>query len=159
MLTLILRIFALIVLCDQIAAASFMAERAIADNYWEGEILVEEQEPVTLDIPVSFLVTVTVYSAVAGQTDDTPNIPADGIEWDIETAHEDFPIALSRNMLKRWGGMIEYGNIVELRGTKYLDGYYIVRDNMNARYKDWADVLVPAGSPDTKHKNVTLRIV
>ena len=44
-------------------------------------------------------VTVTMYHPVAGQTDDTPNITADGSVIKINNASEYRYVAVSRNML------------------------------------------------------------
>jgi hypothetical protein len=45
--------------------------------------------------------------------------------------------ALSRDMLKRWGGQYDYGDSIYISGL----GWYEVRDCMNARWKQKIDVL------------------
>ena len=49
-------------------------------------------------------VDVTMYQPVYPQTDDTPNITADGTRIRISKASNYKFVALSRNLLKRWGG-------------------------------------------------------
>ena len=51
-------------------------------------------------------VTVTMYHPVSGQTDDTPNITADGSVIRINNASEYRYIAVSRNMLIRNKGFL-----------------------------------------------------
>jgi hypothetical protein len=48
---------------------------------------------------------------------------------------------VSRNLLKRWGGFLEYGDWVLLRGTDHKDGVYQVRDTMNKRWVNRIDIL------------------
>ena len=48
-------------------------------------------------------VTVTMYHPVRHQTDGTPNILADGTKIRIHKASEYKYVAVSRNLLKRWG--------------------------------------------------------
>ena len=49
-------------------------------------------------------VDVTMYQPVYPQTDTTPNITADGTKIRISKASQYKFVALSRNLLKRWGG-------------------------------------------------------
>ena len=81
-------------------------------------------------------VVATVYHAVPGQTDDTPFQTADGTRIDparVESGEQRF-IAVSRDLLTRWGGPIAYGDKVRVRGAGRFDGDWIVRDTMNRRY-------------------------
>ena len=57
-------------------------------------------------------VTVTMYHPVPDQTDDTPNITADGSVIRINNASEYRYVAVSRNMLRRDGGFLTYGDYV-----------------------------------------------
>jgi hypothetical protein len=45
--------------------------------------------------------------------------------------------ALSRDMLKRWGGQYDYGDSIYVSGL----GWYEVHDCMNARWKQKIDIL------------------
>ncbi len=92
-------------------------------------------------------VTVTMYHPVREQTDSTPNILADGTRIRTQEASNYKFIAVSRNLLKRWGGWLDYGDFVLLKGTKDKDGVYQVRDAMNARFVNRIDILE---SPGTK---------
>ena len=80
--------------------------------------------------------TVTMYEPVRYQTDSTPNILADGTRIRVHKASEYRFIAVSRNLLKRHGGFLDYGDFVLLKGTNQKkDGVYQVRDTMNKRFK------------------------
>ena len=57
-------------------------------------------------------VDVTMYQPVWPQTNRTPHITADGTEFDIEKASRYRYVALSRNLLRRWGGPFDYGDFV-----------------------------------------------
>ena len=86
-------------------------------------------------------VTVTMYQPVARQTDSTPNILADGTKIRTQDASNYKFIAVSRNLLKRWGGWLDYGDFILLRGTDGKDGVYQVRDTMNSRWINRIDIL------------------
>ena len=57
-------------------------------------------------------VDVTMYQPNVIQCDDTPNITADGTKIRISKASNYKFVALSRNLLKRWGGPFDYGDFV-----------------------------------------------
>ena len=86
-------------------------------------------------------VTVTMYHPVSRQTDSTPNILADGTRIRVNKASEYRYIAVSRNLLKRFGGWLDYGDFVFLKGTDHKDGVYQVRDTMNKRFVNRIDIL------------------
>jgi 3D (Asp-Asp-Asp) domain-containing protein len=86
-------------------------------------------------------VTVTMYQPVARQTDSTPNILADGTRIRTQEASKYKFIAVSRNLLKRWGGWLDYGDFILLKGTDGKDGVYQVRDTMNPRWVNRIDIL------------------
>tara|TARA_R100000030_G_scaffold18911_1_gene13160 strand:+ start:2291 stop:2809 length:519 start_codon:yes stop_codon:yes gene_type:complete len=86
-------------------------------------------------------VTVTMYQPVERQTDSTPNILADGTRIRTQEASNYKFIAVSRNLLKRWGGWLDYGDFILLKGTDGKDGVYQVRDTMNPRWVNRIDIL------------------
>ena len=90
-------------------------------------------------------VTVTMYEPVSYQTDSTPNILADGTRIRVHKASEYRFIAVSRNLLKRHGGWLDYGDFVLLKGTNHKDGVYQVRDTMNKRFVNRIDILESPG--------------
>tara|TARA_R110002020_G_scaffold96456_3_gene230955 strand:- start:2334 stop:2915 length:582 start_codon:yes stop_codon:yes gene_type:complete len=92
-------------------------------------------------------VTVTMYHPVTRQTDSTPNILADGTRIRVQKASEYRFIAVSRNLLKRWGGWLDYGDFILLKGTEGKDGMYQVRDTMNARFVNRIDIMESPGTP------------
>ncbi len=86
-------------------------------------------------------VTVTMYQPVSYQTDSTPNILADGTRIRTQSASDYKFIAVSRNLLKRWGGWLDFGDFVILKGNDGKDGVYQVRDTMNKRWVNRIDIL------------------
>ena len=91
------------------------------------------------------IVTVTMYQPVRYQTDSTPNILADGTRIKTEQASNYKFIAVSRNLLKRWGGWLDYGDFILLKGTPFKDGVYQVKDTMNPRFVNCIDILESPG--------------
>ena len=91
------------------------------------------------------IVTVTMYEPVSYQTDSTPNILADGTRIRVHKASEYRFIAVSRNLLTRHGGFLDYGDFVLLKGTNHKDGVYQVRDTMNKRFVNRIDILESPG--------------
>ena len=66
-------------------------------------------------------------------------------------------IAVSRNLLKRWKGNLQYGDLVKIEGAGHKDGVYKVVDTMNKRYKHRIDFLETAGTDLYKYENVKLK--
>ena len=91
----------------------------------------------------SFDVTVTTYNPTKQQTDSTPNQTADGTIIKPWLATNYRFVALSRDLLARWGGPFEYGDYVVIEGTEEgkWDGIYQVRDTMNAKWVKRVDIL------------------
>ena len=87
------------------------------------------------------VVDVTMYQPVYPQTDTTPDITADGTRIRISKASKYKFVALSRNLLKRWGGPFDYGDFILLKGTEGKDGVYQVRDTMNPKWVNVVDIL------------------
>ena len=90
-------------------------------------------------------VTVTMYQPIRGQTDSTPNILADGTRIRVHKASDYKFIAVSRNLLERFGGQFKFGDFVLLQGTFTKDGFYQVRDTMNPRFVNRIDILESPG--------------
>ena len=103
-----------------------------------------------------FEVTVTMYNPTKGQTDSTPNITADGTRINPRKASSYRYIALSRDLLSRWGGPFNYGDYVIIEGTGKDDGVYQVRDTMNPRFTKRVDILKSKGSRKFKYNSVKL---
>ena len=103
-----------------------------------------------------FEVTVTMYNPTRGQTDSTPNITADGTRINPTRASSYRYIALSRDLLSRWGGPFNYGDYVIIEGTGKDDGVYQVRDTMNPRFTKRVDILKSKGSRKFKYNSVKL---
>ena len=78
-------------------------------------------------------VDVTMYQPIYPQTDNSPDITADGTKIRISKASDYKYVALSRNLLKRWGGPFDYGDFILIKGTtdSHKDGVYQIRDTMS----------------------------
>jgi 3D (Asp-Asp-Asp) domain-containing protein len=99
-------------------------------------------------------VDVTMYQPTHYQTDKTPDITADGTRIRISKASEYKFVALSRNLLKRWGGGFDYGDFIYIKGTKDKDGVYQVRDTMNPKWVNVVDILESTHVQPYKYENV-----
>lgn len=89
-----------------------------------------------------YKVTATSYNAVAAQTDDEPFVTADNSFIKPGYSSKQHWLAISRDLLKHWGGRIKYGDRVRVRGiSPELDGVYTVHDTMNKRHHHCIDIL------------------
>ena len=105
---------------------------------------------------LEFNVTITMYNPLVGQTDDTPNQTADGTIINPKRATEYRYVALSRDLIARWGGPFNYGDYVIIRGTLGYDGIYQVRDTMASKFINRVDILLTEGSKHFRFDNATL---
>ena len=101
-------------------------------------------------------VTVTMYHPVPDQTDDTPNITADGSVIRINNASEYRYVAVARNMLIRDGGFLNFGDYIWLEAGK-KSGVYQVRDVMNKRFVNRVDILETPGTIPYKYSEASIR--
>ena len=101
-------------------------------------------------------VTVTMYHPVSRQTDDTPNITADGSVIRISNASEYKYVAVSQNMLIRAGGFLNFGDYILLDAGK-KSGVYQVRDVMNKRFINRVDILETPGTRPYKYSKASMR--
>lgn len=108
-----------------------------------------------------FTVTATAYQAVPGQTDNEPFVTADNSLIKPHYGSRKRWLALSNDLLKRWGGHFDYGDKVRVRGlSPQLDGIYTVHDTMNRRHRRSMDVLThPSEKIDLFTKGVTIQKV
>ena len=115
-----------------------MVEELQSEN---GSLKLKLREYTEIGVPVK----VTMYQPVRRQTDSTPNILADGTRIRVHSASNYKFIAVSRNLLERHGGWLDYGDFVFLRDTDGKDGVYQVRDTMNKRWVNRVDILESPG--------------
>ena len=101
-----------------------------------------------------FDVTVTTYNPTEEQCDSTPNQTADGTIIKPWKATEYRYVALSRDLLSRWGGPFEYGDYIIIEGTGKVDGVYQVRDTKNPKWTNRVDILTT--NSNFKYDNVTM---
>ena len=103
---------------------------------------------------IAFNVTVTTYNPTKQQCDDTPNITADGTKIKPWKATQYRYVALSRDLLSRWGGPFDYGDYIVIEGTGKWDGVYQVRDTMNPKWVKRVDILTT--NSRFKYENITM---
>jgi len=123
---------------------------SLHEKIWE----LEEQCGIEHTNKISYKVTVTTYNPTRSQTDDTPNITADGTRIKTWRATEYRYVALSRDLLSRWGGPFDYGDYIIIEGTGKWDGIYQVRDTMNPRFTNRVDILTTDSR--FKYNNITM---
>ena len=103
---------------------------------------------------IAFNVTVTTYNPTKAQTDSTPDITADGTRIKPWKATQYRYVALSRDLLSRWGGPFDYGDYIIIEGTGKWDGVYQVRDTMNPKWVKRVDILTT--NSRFKYENITM---
>ena len=103
---------------------------------------------------ISYKVTVTTYNPTKEQCDNTPNITADGTRIKPWRATDYRYVALSRELLDRWGGPFNYGDYIVIEGTDGWDGIYQVRDTMNPKWTNRVDILTT--NSRFKYDNITM---
>ena len=103
---------------------------------------------------ISYKVTVTTYNPTKSQTDSTPNELADGTKIKPWRATDYRYVALSRDLIARWGGPFEYGDYIVIEGTDGWDGIYQVRDTMNPKWTNRVDILTT--NSRFKYNNITM---
>jgi len=104
----------------------------------------------------TYQVTATMYYPTSSQCDSDPLLTAGMFKINSNKASEHKWIAMSRNMIARWGGEFNYGDSVKIEGAGYKDGIYLVVDTMNKRFKNRIDFLESKGTKKYKFTNVTL---
>ena len=103
---------------------------------------------------ISYKVTVTTYNPTRSQTDSTPNELADGTKINPWRATDYRYVALSRDLIARWGVPFEYGDYIVIEGTDGWDGIYQVRDTMNPKLTNRVDILTT--NSRFKYNNITM---
>ena len=133
----------------------------IIDNHWEERHRLQEHiNSLEKDCGytganrIAFRVTVTTYNPTRQQCDSTPNITADGTKFKTWKASSYRYVALSRDLLSRWGGPFNYGDYIVIEGTGERDGVYQVRDTMNPKWTNRVDILTT--NDRFKYNNITM---
>ncbi|WP_157780992.1 hypothetical protein [Hymenobacter sedentarius] len=110
---------------------------------------------------LKYTVTATIYEAVPGQTDDEPFVTADNSHIKPHYGTKKRWMALSRDLLKPWGGEFQFGDTVRVTGiSAKLDGVYTIHDTMNKRHHHCMDVLAhPSENLDIFTKGVKIQKV
>ena len=106
-------------------------------------------------IPTPINVKATMYHPVEAQCDNTPLITADGSKiCPIEVSEWNW-IAVSQDLLKKNGGVFDYGDQVYVSGT-HRDGIYTIHDCMNKRKTYQIDILESIGTKQYKYDEIEI---
>jgi hypothetical protein len=100
--------------------------------------------PVLVSHETFILETLTIYNPLRQQCDGDPLITASNKKINTVKLQQGAIrwMALSRDMLARWGGQFNYGDTVLLdAGDPAIDGEWIIQDTMNKRFKNRGDLL------------------
>lgn len=134
-----------------------------ASNAKHGKKVLKERIVYKENVPVIHEVIGTLYNPVAGQCDSSPLITADNSKINLnKLAKEEIRwVALSRDLLARWGGPYNYGDTLRVHHpNKKIRGLWVVHDTMNRRYRKRIDFLVhgktkfPGKSPHILISNI-----
>lgn len=139
----------------------------LAKTMNEKPLVCEVKKPVEVKVDVKpkkrkivkLHVTATMYYPVVNQCDKDPLVTAGMFKINPRKASEHKWIAMSRNLLKRWGGMGKYGDKVKISGCGEKDGIYTVVDTMNKRYVNKIDILETEGTPLYKFDDVKITFI
>ena len=101
-------------------------------------------------------VTATMYNAVENQCDSDPLTTAGMYKINPKKASDHKWVALSRDLLKRWGGQFDYGDTIRIENAGEKSGVYTVVDTMNPRFTKKIDILETKGTPLYKFDNVRI---
>ena len=110
----------------------------------------------TLIASIVACVTATVYNAVPGQTDETPNITATGFVIDLDAAEKHRIVAVSRDLEKIGFTM---GKTICVENAGPMNGIWYIRDRMNKRWTKKIDFLVNKKVKYGKWNNVSIRLI
>lgn len=100
-------------------------------------------------------VKATMYHPLAYQCDDNPLVTADGSIIDPHNVSNWNWIAVSQDMLRKNGGLFNYGDKVYISGT-HKDGVYVIHDCMNRRKTNQIDFLESIGTHQYRYSEIEL---
>jgi hypothetical protein len=106
------------------------------------------------------LEALTVYNPTSTQCDATPLITASNARIDpVKLQKQELRwMALSRDLMKRWNGIFNYGDTVLVSsGDKQIDGLWVIQDILNKKYRLRGDLLFDRSVRRTgRWNNVTI---
>ena len=125
------------------------------DSMWEENV--ELRERLASMVHYETTVTATMYRPRPEETDDTPTITADGTIIDAVSAHTHRYVALSRDLLSRWGVPFDYGDYIIIENAGDHSGIWQVRDTMAPRWTKRVDFLMSINHKPFKYEDVVIR--
>lgn len=121
---------------------------------WTADLI----EPVAIE-EIFHVVKLTMYHPVRSQTDNDPDVLADGTRINIAKAGKYRFCALSRDLIDRWGGYYSFGDTIFVDGAGPYSGRWVVKDTMNERWKNRIDLLIGIGTTAKSYNNVIIKKV
>lgn len=128
------------------------------DSDKEGSML--SQDNATMEVTDFIMVKASYYNPVISQCDSTPLITASGATIDTLRTTELHWCAISYNLHKRYGGFLQFGDVIEIegyQGKKKIKGKYIVHDLMNPAWTNKIDILRGTGERSITFDSVKLK--
>ena len=110
-----------------------------------------------IDLPY-INVRASMYHPVEAQCDDDPLVTADGSIIDPYKVSSWNWIAVSQDLLKKNGGIFNYGDKVYINGT-HKDGIYTIHDCMNRRKTFQIDFLENIGTKQYRYDDIELYVL
>ncbi len=104
---------------------------------------------------IPLLVKATMYHPVEAQCDNDPLVTADGSIINPHKVSGWNWIAVSQDLLRKNGGIFNYGDQVYIKGT-HRDGYYTIHDCMNKRKTNQIDFLENIGTDQYKYDEIEI---
>jgi len=127
------------------------ANRTLTKKITELEQVVDSMKPTVVKV------VATMYHPVVWQTDSDPHITADGTRIHRRHASKYRFLAVSRNLLKKNGGHLDYGDYVIIDGTNgRYNGVWQIKDTMAKRFINRIDFLCSPGTEPFKFEDVSL---
>ena len=161
----IIAILALVISFTPIAT-HFIDEATLTSEEYREELAAKQDRIEQLNERIAILkgyiihdAIATMYEPLSYQTDSTPDILADGtkINRSDKKLHKLRYVALSRDLLKYWGGPYKFNDYIVVEGTGEYDGIWQVKDSMAPQWVRRVDFLVSIGTPHFRYDNVTLK--
>lgn len=113
---------------------------------------------IKLNYKLVSVVEATMYHPVEAQTNANPDIVADGTRFNVLTAGGLKWIAVSRDLHARWGGELQFGDIVYIEVANKT-GFYLIKDIMNKRFRKRIDFLESPGAGIYRYNKALLYLV
>ena len=143
---------------EKIPIEKIPTQNLIQDTIIKDTIQVDDEIQLEMNCGDTIIVKATMYNAIIGQCDDTPDKTADQTKIpNVDSCSHLNWIAVSQDLLWFNDGPIRYGDTVYVVAG-HKTGYYIVRDAMNKRWTNRIDFLESTGVEAYRYNKAELII-